>query len=106
MAGNTASSSLPSQTVMELPIPETVPVELQDPMVDTVPDEVNQAPQPQIQVEEIPLRRSIRQRRLVIPPDYMVYLGEQDYDIGCVVDPVTYKDAVTCEQSDLWLDAM
>ena len=91
---------------MELPIPETVPVELQDPMVDTVPDEVNQAPQPQIQVEEIPLRRSARQRRSAIPPDYMVYLGEQDYDIGCVVDPVTYKDAISCEHSDLWLDAM
>ena len=52
------------------------------------------------------LRRSTRERRSAIPPDYLVYIGEQDYDIGSVTDPITYEEAVSCPQSELWLDAM
>ena len=44
----------------------------------------------------VPVRRFIRERRLVIPPDYLVYIGEQDYDIGFVADPATYAEAVSC----------
>ena len=29
-----------------------------------------------------PVRRFTRERRSAIPPDYLVYIGEQDYDIG------------------------
>ena len=53
-----------------------------------------------------PVRRSTRERRSAIPPDYLVYIGEQDYDIGSVADPMTYAEAVSCPQSELWLDAM
>ena len=53
-----------------------------------------------------PVRRSTRERRSAIPPDYLVYIGEQDYDIGSVTDPITYEEAVSCPQSELWLDAM
>ena len=53
-----------------------------------------------------PARRSTRERRSAIPPDYLVYIGEQDYDIGSVTDPITYEEAVSCPQSELWLDAM
>ena len=52
------------------------------------------------------LRRSTRERRSAIPPDYLVYIGEQDYDIGSVTDPITYEEAVSCPQSELWLEAM
>ena len=53
-----------------------------------------------------PVRRSTRERRSAIPPDYLVYIGEQDYDIGSVADPITYVEAVSCPKSELWLDAM
>ena len=43
-----------------------------------------------------PVRRSTRERRLAIPPDYLVYIGEQDYDIGYVDDPITYAEVVSC----------
>ena len=48
-----------------------------------------------------PVRRSIRERRSAIPPDYLVYIGEQDYDIDSVADPMTYAEAVSCPQSEL-----
>lgn len=35
------------------------------------------------------LRRSITKRRSTIPPNYIIYLEEHDYDIGCVVDLAT-----------------
>ena len=53
-----------------------------------------------------PVRRSIRERGSAIPPDYLVYIGEQDYNIGSVADSMTYVEAVSCPQSELWLDAM
>ena len=53
-----------------------------------------------------PVRRSVRERRPAIPPDYLVYIGEQDYDISAVADLVTYVEAVSCLQLELWLDAM
>ena len=72
----------------------------------TTPNEVHQGSQVQDVAIATPVRRSIRERRLAIPPDYLVYIGEQDYDIGSVADPMTYAKAVSCPQSELWLDAM
>ena len=51
-------------------------------------------------------RRSTRTRKSAIPDDYVVYLGEHDFDIGSVSDPMTYKDAVTYPQSSMWVNAM
>ena len=45
-------------------------------------------------VQPMPLRRSQRERRSALPDDYVVYSGEVDYDIGEVIDPVTFLDAV------------
>ena len=54
----------------------------------------------------MPLRRSQRERRPALPDDYVVYSGEIDYDIGEVIDPVTFLDAVHSPQYDKWNIAM
>ena len=59
---------------------------------------------PQEQV--IAYRRSTRTRKSAISDDYVVYLGEHDFDIGIVNDPMTYKDVVTCPQLSIWVNAM
>ena len=33
-------------------------------------------------------------------------MGESDYDIGHVVDPITFQEVVSSLQSDPWLEAM
>ena len=81
-------------------------VETRDPVVETAPNEVHQGSQVQDVAITTPVWRSTRERRSAIPPDYLVYIGEQDYDIGSVTDPITYAKAVSCPQSELWLDAM
>ena len=54
----------------------------------------------------MPLRRSQRERRPTLSDDYVVYSGEIDYDIGEVIDPVTFLDAVHSPQYDKWNIAM
>ena len=44
--------------------------------------------------------------RCAILDDYVVFLGESDYDISHVVDPVTFHDVVNSPQSGMWLDVM
>ena len=104
--GDMASLSTPIQIIMETPTHHIEPVEVRDPVVETAPNEVHQGSQVQDVAIATPVRRSIRERRLAIPPDYLVYIGEKDYDIGSVADPMTYAEAVSCPQSELWLDAM
>ena len=91
---------------METPTHHIEPVEVRDPVVETAPNEVHQGSQVQDVAIATPVRRSIRERRSAIPPDYLVYIGEQDYDISSVADPMTYAEVVSCPQSELWLDAM
>ena len=57
-------------------------------------------------LQPMPLRRSQRERRPALPDDYVVYSGEVDYDIGEVIDPVTFLDAVHSPQYDKWNIAM
>ena len=104
--GNMVSLSPPIQIIVENPTHHIEPVEAWDPIVETAPDEVHQGSQVQDVTIATPVRRSTRERRSAIPPDYLVYIGEQDYDIGSVADPITYVEAVSCPQSELWLDAM
>ena len=104
--GNMVSLSSPIQIIEETPTHHIEPVEARDPVVETAPDEVHQGSQVQDVTIATPVRRFTRERRLVIPPDYLVYIGEQDYDIGSVADLITYAEAVSCPQSELWLDAM
>ncbi|KAJ7959777.1 Retrotransposon protein, putative, Ty1-copia subclass [Quillaja saponaria] len=66
----------------------------------------NEAPQQQNLVAKIPVRRSERQRRPAISDDFIVYLGEIDYDVSHIVDPTTYGESVSSPQSDKWIEAM
>ena len=52
------------------------------------------------------LRRSQRERRPAISDDYVVYLQESDYDIGTSKDSVSFSQAISCSDSDKWIDAM
>ena len=52
------------------------------------------------------LRRSTRVKRSAISSDYMVYLQESDYNIGAENDPETFTQAMSCEKSRLWYNAM
>ena len=52
------------------------------------------------------LRRSTRVNRSTISSDYMVYLQESDYNIGAKNDPETFTQAMSCEKSRLWYNAM
>ena len=57
-------------------------------------------------IQPMPLRRSQRERRPTLPDDYVVYSGEVDYDIGEVIDHVTFLDVVHSPQYDKWNIAM
>ena len=48
---------------------------------------------------DIPLR-SERACRPAILDDYFVYLQEREYDVGDVLDPTTYKEAIFGPQSN------
>ena len=52
------------------------------------------------------MRRSQRVRRPTLSNDYVVYLGECDFDIGKVVDPISFDQAVDGPQSSKWVEAM
>ena len=104
--GNMVSLSPPIQILVETPTHHIEPVETRDPVVETASNDVHQGSQVQDVAITTPVRRSTKDRRSAIPPDYLVYIGEQDYDIGSVADPMTHAEAVSCPQSELWLDAM
>ena len=73
-----------------LPLPTQ---EAPDVVIDAVDPPVTEAViQPQEPV--IASRRSTRIRKSAILDDYVVNLGEHDFDIGLVSDPMTYKDTV------------
>ena len=72
-------------------------------MPDTVEQPVvEHAPQGH---DDTTLKGSTRARILVIPSDYIV-LQESDYNIGAENDPKTFSQAMTCNQSMLWYNAM
>ena len=104
--GNVVSVSPPIQIIVETSTHHVEPVETRDLVVETAPNDVHQGSQVQNVAITTPVRRSTRERRSAIPPDYLVYIGEQDYDIGSVTNPITHEEAVSCPQSELWLDAM
>ena len=105
---------LEQRTVVSLPLSkepasmEPLPLptkEAPDVVIDAVDLPVTEVVvQPQEPV--IASRRSTRTRKYAIPDDYVVYLGEHDFDIGPVNDLMAYKDAVTCPQSSMWVYAM
>ncbi|KAL4376734.1 hypothetical protein GQ457_02G021410 [Hibiscus cannabinus] len=52
------------------------------------------------------LRRSTRERKSAISSDYVVYLQESDYNVGAENDPESFSQAMSCNESKLWYDAM
>ena len=59
-----------------------------------------------IKTVEEPLRRSQREKRLVISSDYEVYLNECDYDYCLENDPSAYDQIIKGENSITCLIAM
>jgi hypothetical protein len=70
---------------------------------DVVPnDELQQNPV----IDNEPPRRSQREQRPTISDDYMVYIYEDNNDIGIETDPTSFKEAMKSRHSSKWLDAM
>ena len=53
--------------------------------------------------QEVPLRRSQRERKSAISNDYMVYLHEFNFDIGTSKDPVSFTQAIKSTDSIKWM---
>ncbi|GAA0162853.1 hypothetical protein LIER_18858 [Lithospermum erythrorhizon] len=79
---------------------------IEDPQVDSnlVDHDEEQTVHPED--EQIPLRRSTRSRRSTIYDDYLVYLQEADYNIGVDNDPMSFSEAISSINSNLWMNAM
>ena len=88
--------------------PQTTANNVVDQVVHRVPDMVEQPPRrhdPHGNVE-LTLRRSTRVRRSAISYDYIVYFQELDDDLRAENDPITFSQAMDCNESDLWFNAM
>ena len=87
-------------------VPQVVENLLEDQQVQELPHNLKQTVESQApQGEDGPtLRPSTRERKLVIPSDYIVYL--QENHIGAENDPKTFSQALSCKQSNLWYNAM
>nr|KYP56400.1 Retrovirus-related Pol polyprotein from transposon TNT 1-94 [Cajanus cajan] len=82
-------------------IPDIVPTQDNIEVLPQIPTE--QAQQPQ----EVPLRRSTRERRSVIPDYYIVFLQEHEDDIGLIEDdPINFCQAMHSSNSQKWIDVM
>ncbi|KAG8489197.1 hypothetical protein CXB51_017253 [Gossypium anomalum] len=70
-----------------------------------VPEEQTQQPQ-----EQVPLRRSTRERRNAIPDDYIIFLQEHEEhedDNGMMEDdPINFHQDMKSSNSQKWIDAM
>ncbi|OMO97059.1 Integrase, catalytic core [Corchorus capsularis] len=56
--------------------------------------------------QEVALRRSVRQRRPTISQDFEVYSIEHECDLSIDDDPVSFKQAMECNNSEKWLNAI
>jgi hypothetical protein len=62
---------------------------------------------PQEPQEAVSLRRSTRERRSTISNDYIVFLQENEFNIGMMEDdPVTLRQALESVNSHKWIKAM
>ena len=85
---NIYDANLENQDTPELP-----PIHIEEP----APTHVDEQQQPQL---EVPLRRSISERRSAISDDYIVYLQEHEFDIGLEDDPISFSQAKQCVNSE------
>ncbi|KAL2975442.1 hypothetical protein AAZX31_14G161600 [Glycine max] len=58
------------------------------------------------QIPYVPSRRSTRERRSAIDDDFQVYLSEDAYDVGDIVDPKSSQEVVSFPQPEIWMHAM
>ncbi|KAL5555215.1 hypothetical protein UlMin_037451 [Ulmus minor] len=65
--------------------------------------QVDESQQPQ---DEVPIRRSTRERRKEISNDYVIYLHEHEFDMGLEDDPTSFNQVKLCPNSDKWIEAM
>ena len=57
--------------------------------------------------QEVALRKSQRERRPAISNDYVVYLHETETNLSINDnDPVSFSQAISCDNSEKWLNAM
>ncbi|RVX09023.1 Retrovirus-related Pol polyprotein from transposon TNT 1-94 [Vitis vinifera] len=82
--------------------PEIPPTQVIEPI--QVHQEVTQ--QPQEPHEQVPLRRSTRERRSTISDDYVVYLQEHEFDMGLEDDPISVSQVKQSSNSEKWIEAM
>ncbi|RVX12039.1 Retrovirus-related Pol polyprotein from transposon TNT 1-94 [Vitis vinifera] len=69
---------------------------------DITSEEQTQQPQ-----ENMPLRRSTRERRNAISDDYIVYLQEREVESGMMEDdPINFQQAMKSSNSQKWIEAM
>ena len=70
-------------------------------------DDVQEEQTHQPQEEEVPLRRSTRERRSAISNDYIVFLQEHEFDIGIMEDDqVNFKQVKQSANCDKWIEAI
>src|SRR5262249_856077 len=69
------------------------------------PSSIKAFPQQKV-VKEVLMLRFARNKRSAILDDYVVYLGDNAYDIGPIIDLIIYKKAISSSHSNKWLDAM
>lgn len=55
---------------------------------------------------ELQVRISQRERRFALLSDYITYLLESNFNIGHIVDPVTYNQVLTSPETDKWIAVM
>ena len=65
---------------------------------------IEEVPQP-LQIE-VPLRRSIKERRSTISDDYVVYLQEHEFDTRLESDPLSFHQGKQSPNLEKWIKAM
>ncbi|KAL3613382.1 hypothetical protein CASFOL_042795 [Castilleja foliolosa] len=98
---------------VQVPLPDTIgemDLEPHEDNVEQLPNQVEaivheeQTQQPQ---EQVPIRRSTRERRNAIPDDYVVFLQEHEDTAGSLGgDPINFQQAMQDSNSQNWIDAM
>jgi len=70
-------------------------------------EEQTQDPQEPMLHEPVPLRRSTRERRSVIPDDYVVFLQEHEENNGMMEDdPINFHQAMQDSNLEKWIEVM
>src|SRR5262249_42254410 len=71
-----------------------IPIQEEVPMIETVPQIIEVVLEIYDPTPQVPLRRSQREKRLAISNDYQGYLGEADYDIEQIMDPLNFSEVI------------